>query len=261
MSWAGFRKKVDRAATQVKMKTGQVEKTNDRDFETELRRYRTMETAATKLQKEAKGYLDSLRAMTASQMRIAETIDAFYGDAGTRDGVSRSYKKAVEDLDAETIKALDGPYRKCVLEPISRFCAYFPDINECIKKRQNKLTDYDGLRAKVKKLTEKPDKDVTKLPSAEREAEMARAAYETLNTQLLDELPQLIDLRVPYLDPSFEALVKIQLRFCAEAYSRMAQVQQYLDKDTREQYAEGHLDARVEEVLQEIRGLSISGTV
>lgn len=49
--------------------------------------------------------------MTASQMRIAETIDAFYGDAGTRDGVSRSYKQAVEDLDGETIKALDGPYR------------------------------------------------------------------------------------------------------------------------------------------------------
>lgn len=52
--------------------------------------------------------------MTASQMRIAETIDAFYGDAGAKDGVSRSYKQAVEDLDAETIKALDGPYR-CVL--------------------------------------------------------------------------------------------------------------------------------------------------
>jgi amphiphysin len=88
-----------------------------------------MEAAANRLQKEAKGYLDSLRgryqqcrvvwtsqltritAMTASQMRIAETIDAFYGDAGTKDGVSRSYKQAVEDLDAETIKALDGPYR------------------------------------------------------------------------------------------------------------------------------------------------------
>ena len=69
--------------------------------------------------------------MTASQMRIAETIDAFYGDAGTRDGVSRSYKTAVEELDAETIKSLDGPYRTTVLEPISRFCAYFPDINEC----------------------------------------------------------------------------------------------------------------------------------
>ena len=49
--------------------------------------------------------------MTASQMRIAETIDAFYGDAGANDGVSRSYKEAVKDLDTETIKALDGPYQ------------------------------------------------------------------------------------------------------------------------------------------------------
>ncbi|KKA18538.1 BAR adaptor protein RVS161 [Rasamsonia emersonii CBS 393.64] len=195
------------------------------------------------------------------RMRIAETIDAFYGDAGTRDGVSRSYKQAVEDLDAETIKALDGPYRTTVLEPISRFCAYFPDINECIKKRNNKLLDYDAMRAKVKKLVEKPDKDATKLPRAEREAEMAKQAYEQLNEQLFTELPQLIDLRVPYLDPSFEALVKIQLRFCAEAYSRMAQVQQYLDADTRDQYANGDLDNRVEQVLQEIRDLSIAGTV
>jgi hypothetical protein len=102
---------------------------------------------------------------------------------------------------------------------------------------------------------------VTKLPRAEKELEMAKATYEQLNEQLCSELPQLIDLRVPYLDPSFEALVKIQLRFCAEAYSRMAQVQQYLDPDTREQYAQGQLDTRVEQVLQEIRELSISGTV
>lgn len=88
---------------------------------------------------------------------------------------------------------------------------------------------------------------------------MARDVYEALNEQLTTEIPQLIDLRVPYLDPSFEALVKIQLRFCAEAYSRMAQVQQYLDPNTREQYAQGHLDQRVEQVLQEIRDLSIAG--
>lgn len=43
------------------MKTGHVEKTVDRDYEIEERRYRTMESAANKLQKEAKGYLDSLR--------------------------------------------------------------------------------------------------------------------------------------------------------------------------------------------------------
>ena len=130
-----------------------------------------------------------------------------------------------------------------------------------IKKRNHKLLDYDATRAKVKKLVERPDKDPTKLPRAERESDLAKTAYEALNDQLFSELPQLIDLRVPYLDPSFEALVKIQLRFCAEAYSRMAQVQQFLDADTREQYAQGHLDSRVEQVLGEIRELSIAGTV
>lgn len=59
----------------------------------------------------------TMPAMTASQMRIAETIDAFYGDAGAKDGVSRSYKQAVEDLDAETIKSLDGPYRYVSRQP------------------------------------------------------------------------------------------------------------------------------------------------
>jgi bridging integrator 3 len=67
---------------------------------------------------------------------------------------------------------------------------------------------------------------------------MAREIYEELNEQLIAELPQLIDLRVPYLDPSFEALVKIQLRFCKEGYERMAQVQQYLDAQVREDYAQ-----------------------
>lgn len=99
------------------MKTGHVEKTIDRDYEIEERRFRTMESAANRLQKEAKGYLDSLRgsplhgtwlivAMTASQTRIAETIDAFYGEAGTKDNVSAYYRQAVEDLDAETVKEL-----------------------------------------------------------------------------------------------------------------------------------------------------------
>lgn len=170
-------------------------------------------------------------------------------------------RTALERYAADQAKLTVLFHRATVLEPISRFCAYFPDINECIKKRNNKLLDYDSMRSKVKRLVEKPDKDVTKLPRAEKEAEMAKQAYEQLNEQLLDELPQLIDMRVPYLDPSFEALVKIQLRFCAEAYSRMAQVQQYLDPDTREQYARGDLDNRVEQVLSEIRDLTIAGTV
>lgn len=76
--------------------------------------------------------------MTASQMRIAETIDAFYGDAGANDGVSRSYKQAVEDLDAETIKALDGPYRYNHIYYDLRF----PPQNERRERFSHRLIQY-----------------------------------------------------------------------------------------------------------------------
>ena len=42
--------------------------------------------------------------------------------------------------------------------------AYFPVINEHINKRNKKLLDYDAARSKVRKLTDKPSDDPTKLP-------------------------------------------------------------------------------------------------
>ena len=53
------------------------------------------------------------------------------------------------------------------------------DEDPGIKKRQHKMLDYDALRAKVKKLTEKPDKDPGKLPRTEKETEMV-GLYELL---------------------------------------------------------------------------------
>jgi len=108
----------------------------------------------------------------------------------------------------------------------------------------------------VKRLVDKPSDDPTKLPRAEKEAAMAREIYEELNEQLTTELPQLIDLRVPYLDPSFEALVKIQLRFCKEGYERMAQVQQYLEPQVREDYAQVHFVQRCQLIIGCIRSKS-----
>lgn len=257
MSWTGFRKAVSRAGTQVMMKAGHLDRTIDREYDVEERRFRALEHLVTMLQSQAKAYLDSLRGVTSAQMKISETIDIIYGDSGTRDNVSKYYLEAVGDLDMKTIKDLDGPYRETVLEPVMRFCSYFVDIDEAIKKRQHKLLDYDRLRHKATKLVDKPSNDVNKLPQIEREVQQAKEVYEQNNEQLTVELPQLIDFRVPYLDPSFEALVKIQLRLCEESYNRLADVQQYLEPQVRDEYASGQLDTYVEQALAKMRDLSI----
>jgi len=70
------------------------------------------------------------------------------------------------------------------------------------------LLDYDAARSKARKLGEKPPADASKLPLAEQEADNAEEIYKIIDEQLRNDLPQILDLRVPYLDPSFECMVR-----------------------------------------------------
>ncbi|CAH7674588.1 hypothetical protein PPACK8108_LOCUS14929, partial [Phakopsora pachyrhizi] len=254
-----FKKSVNRAGTTLMQKTGQLERTNDREFQEHEVRFKTMEKNSLALQKEAKSYLDSMRAMTSAQTRVGETIDNFYGDSSDASIAASSYKRAVEELDQIAINELDTPYRTTVLEPVGRFCSYFPEINNTLQKRHKKLLDYDAARTKVRKLAEKPSDDPSKLLRAERESKEAKRVFEAYNDSLNRELPDLIDLRIPYLDPCFEAMVRLQLKFHESGYEKLGGVQRYFNETVRDDYANGQLDSQVESALQEMRELSICG--
>ncbi|EDO16191.1 hypothetical protein Kpol_1014p9 [Vanderwaltozyma polyspora DSM 70294] len=259
MSWDGFKKAINRASNTVIVKN--VDKTVDKEYNMEERRYKVLQKSGDTLQKESKGYLDSLRAVTASQVTIAEVISNLYDDSKYVSGggynVGNYYLQCVQDFDSETVKQLDGPFRETVLDPIAKFSTYFKEIEEAIKKRDHKKQDYDAAKAKVRRLVDKPAKDASKLPRAEKELNIAKDIFDHLNNQLKYELPQLIALRVPYYDPSFEALVKIQMRFCTDGYTRLAQVQQYLDQQSRDDYANGLLDDKISDLLHQMTTLDI----
>lgn len=80
-----------------------------------------------------------------------------------------------------------------------------------------------------------------------------------MNNAISTELPQLLDLRIPYLNPSFEALVRMQTKFTEESYEKLGGVQRYLTEGVRDDYANGRLDTQVEESLSALRELSICG--
>lgn len=59
-----------------------------------------VEKNTNELHKEAKNYLDAVRAMSASSARIAATLDLFYaGHSGDEAIAIGAYKRAVEDLE------------------------------------------------------------------------------------------------------------------------------------------------------------------
>lgn len=60
---------------------------------------------------------------------------------------------------------------------------------------------------------------------AQQENDDAKEVFDMLNDQLIAELPQLLDLRVPYFDPSFEAMIRMQSKFAEEGYEKLSGVQ------------------------------------
>lgn len=49
-----------------------------------------------------------------------------------------------------------------------------------------------------------------------------------MNQQLIEELPQLLELRVSFFDPSFEAMIRMQSKFAEEGYEKLGGVQRYV---------------------------------
>ena len=60
---------------------------------------------------------------------------------------------------------------------------------------------------------------------AQQEHDDAKEVFELLNSQLTEELPQLLQLRVPYFDPSFEAMIRMQCKFAEDGYEKLSGVQ------------------------------------
>lgn len=85
--------------------TGSVEKTIDKNFEDEERRYRLLEFKIDKLYKETKRYLDYVRSTASSQRRIADHLQQVSeGDSGSFAKMIIEYQKIMISID-EDIRA------------------------------------------------------------------------------------------------------------------------------------------------------------
>jgi len=194
--------------------------------------------------------------MNLSQLRIAETITNFYDETATLGLCGLKYRDAMTSIDTDVKGITDSNFRNTVLEPIGRFNSVIPDFHEAIKKRNNKLLDYDSLRDKVKSLTQKPSDDATKLPRTEQQMVAAKEAFETSNQQVKDEVPKLVEGRIIYFDPSFEALVKTQLDYYARCYEALLPLQKFFGADNG-----ADLNGRMQDALQKMRELAIVKSV
>lgn len=258
MSWQVLKKAINKAGALV-LKNGQVEDTADLDFDFEEKRYRSMEKVSMQLETELRHYLESLRTFTDAQQSISLVLSGFYDhDEHT---IAYQYNIAMKEMAETCIDELEGPFLKTVINPIERFNSYYASINDAIKNREKKKNAYDSLRAKLRKLDANPTDDPSyelKMYDLSNELEQARLNYATFNDRLKSDLPSLVNMRIPYLNPLFEAFVKVQLRFFNENYIKLQDAELHLDSQTRQDYVTGALETKMDNILDKIKELNIA---
>ena len=80
------------------------------------------------------------------------------------------------------------------------------------------------------------------LHQAQQEHDDAKEIFDMLNDSLIAELPELLQLRVPYFDPSFEAMIRMQCKFAEAGYEKLSGVQRCVRASSRLQI---HLTSEV----------------
>lgn len=197
--------------------------------------------------------MTSMRELSIAKRRIAETLSEFeqqLPSSTSSERIMAAYMQVMIWLDEEARLALDAEFRKTILEPLERMCMYFPAVQEAVKHRQKLALDYDAQRAKVRKMIDKSspvsDGGNHALPTMEEQAHHAREMYEELNLILVQDLARLVELRVPYLDPSFDALVKSESNYAQAGYDALQTLEVPEPED-------------VDLLLQDMRELSICG--
>lgn len=247
MSWNPFKKAKPSA-----------KQTGDREFEREVARFNQLEGATKKIYKDTRKHGDALAALSKSELRIYQDLVASPVSQEEMFGEPiQDCTACAERLD-ELRQELAVRNQKTVTDPMKKFSGVFPSVNAAIKRRDQALQDYQKYQAKVLKLQEreKTPQNQVKLDANNQALAAAKLDYEKQNAVMLEDLPQLIDGRTDYFEPSFEAMI----RSGASYYSQASQVLSDLTNKLgwkKEELSDEDRQQQLQQKLAEIKSLSI----
>ncbi|XP_068998361.1 amphiphysin isoform X3 [Embiotoca jacksoni] len=227
-------KRLNRAQEKVLQKLGKADETRDEQFEQVVVNFRRQESEGSRLQREMKAYMASIKGMQQASINLTQSLHEVYEpDWHGKDDITTIGK----DCDA----LWEDFHNKLVDSTLLNLDAYlvqFPDLKTRVAKRSRKLIDYDSARHHVETLQASGMKNDRKMMKADDELKKAQRVFDDLNVGLQDELPTLWERRVGFYISTFKTVTKLEAKFhreislvCRELYEVMTQLaEQHSDK-------------------------------
>ncbi|XP_073503589.1 myc box-dependent-interacting protein 1 isoform X15 [Phyllobates terribilis] len=228
---------------QVLQKLGKADETKDEQFEQCVQNFNKQLTEGSKLQKDLRTYLASVKAMHEASKKLTECLQEIYEPEWPgRDDTNRI---------AENNDLLWTDYHQKLVDQalltMDTYLGQFPDIKSRIAKRGRKLVDFDSARHHFESLQSAKKKDDTKIAKpvsllekaapqwcqgkiaahlvaqtnllrnqAEEELLKSQKVFEEMNADLQEELPSLWNSRVGFYVNTFQSIAGLEENFHKE---------------------------------------------
>ncbi|XP_077812909.1 myc box-dependent-interacting protein 1 isoform X2 [Macaca mulatta] len=232
-----------RAGLTVLQKLGKADETKDEQFEQCVQNFNKQLTEGTRLQKDLRTYLASVKAMHEASKKLNECLQEVYEpDWPGRDEAN----KIAENNDLLWMDYHQKLVDQALLT-MDTYLGQFPDIKSRIAKRGRKLVDYDSARHHYESLQTAKKKDEAKIAKpvsllekaapqwcqgklqahlvaqtnllrnqAEEELIKAQKVFEEMNVDLQEELPSLWNSRVGFYVNTFQSIAGLEENFHKE---------------------------------------------
>ncbi|XP_006153764.1 myc box-dependent-interacting protein 1 isoform X5 [Tupaia chinensis] len=240
---SNVQKKLTRAQEKVLQKLGKADETKDEQFEQCVQNFNKQLTEGTRLQKDLRTYLASVKAMHEASKKLSECLQEVYEpDWPGRDEAN----KIAENNDLLWMDYHQKLVDQALLT-MDTYLGQFPDIKSRIAKRGRKLVDYDSARHHFESLQTAKKKDEAKIAKpvsllekaapqwcqgklqahlvaqtnllrnqAEEELIKAQKVFEEMNVDLQEELPSLWNSRVGFYVNTFQSIAGLEENFHKE---------------------------------------------
>ncbi|CAH2305129.1 myc box-dependent-interacting 1 isoform X10 [Pelobates cultripes] len=209
---SNVQKKLTRAQEKVLQKLGKADETKDVQFEQFVLNFNKQLTEGSKLQKDLRTYLASVKAMHDASKKLTECLqDVYEPEWPGRDDTNKI---------AENNDLLWTDYHQKLVDQalltMDTYLGQFPDIKSRIAKRGRKLVDYDSARHHYESLQNAKKKDDAKIAKAEEEMVKTQKVFEEMNNDLQEELPSLWNSRVGFYVNTFQSIAGLEENFHKE---------------------------------------------
>lgn len=187
------RKKTTRITTRITASLGLISLTRDEEFEKHYEQFKHIEKTIKQLIKNLNSFVEHFETFLLALQNTTENIGKFYRDKSHSKEIELLRKKN-KALNCEHFHAFKRTIDRQVVAISNQLLQRFATPQQLINKRSAKLLDYDTKAKEMESC-----RDLEKKNNLREQYVISKDLYETINRQLINELPLFNQLAVDIL--------------------------------------------------------------